>query len=509
MFSILIFNCQHYLRVFRALSSISYYFQFNANIERPEENTLRVFKNLFVGKRRLKNLVLLLLLLSLSPFLILTFYCHPAYDDFCITIHILNHGFIQRQIDMYSRSGGRYFATALLTVFDPLTSESFRGYKALAFLIIVLSFVALFSLVAGFFKSGVSRRDKLIATAFLLALFSNQTPEVTEMYYFMTGAIVYQLATILTLFFFALVIRLSEQSKPVKLLMTILACVLIIAIVGSNETSLLILAILIFTITIYVWLNRSEERWRWLIFCFVTIVCGAIVILAPGNAVRARFSPPGQHLFGYSVGMSIRQEISFLSIWLSNFAFVLSTILFIPFVATLVDKSRLLKNIRVHPLISTLLLLLLLFIGFFPVYWSQGMMGQHRTVATVYFFFLLGWFLNIVIWINYLKAMRGWQAAQLPNYVYAIGVPLILCTLLLANNTKSAITDLVHGRAYLYDQAVNERYAQFKQCAREGTLETCPTTVISDLPTTITNPYYEVESKCEQSFWEVRQNLTK
>lgn len=467
-----------------------------------------MIENTLMDKKRLKNLVLLFLLLSLIPFLILTFFCHPAYDDFCNTKHILNNGFIQRQIILYNKAGGRYFATALLTVVDPLTNESFRGYKALAFLIIALSFISLFSFVSGLFDSRVSRLDKLIVAAFLLALFSNQTPELTEMYYFMTGAIVYQFATILTLFFFALVIRVPQQSKPVKLFMTILSCVLIFAIVGSNEISMLILAILTFTTTFYLWLNRSQERWRWLIFSLVTIICGAIVVLAPGNAIRASFLPPGQHRFGYSVAMSLRQEVSFLSIWLSNFAFVLSTIFFIPFVATLADKSSFLKNIRVHPLISSLLLLLLLFIGFFPAYWSQGIMGQHRTVATVYFFFLLGWFLNIVIWMNYLREKHGWQAAKLPNYVYAIGVPLILCTLLLANNTRGAIADLASGRAYRYDRAVNERYTQFKQCAREGTLETCPVTAISDLPTSITNPYYEVESKCEKSFWELRQNLT-
>ncbi|MGA9998467.1 MAG: DUF6056 family protein [Pyrinomonadaceae bacterium] len=467
-----------------------------------------MIENTLMDKKRLKNLALLFLLLSLIPFLILTFFCHPAYDDFCNTRHILSNGFIQRQIVLYNKAGGRYFATALLTVIDPLTNESFRGYKALAFLIVVLSFVSIYSLVTGIFGSSVSRRTKLIAAAFLMALFSNQTPEVTEMYYFMTGAIVYQFATILTLLFYALVIRLSKQSKRVRLFSTILSCLLIVAIVGSNETSMLILAILNFTITFYLWRDRSQERWRWLIFSLVTIVCAAIVILAPGNAVRASLSPPGQHRFGYSVSMSLRQEVSFLSIWLSNFAFVLSTIFFIPFVAYLVDRSSFLRSVRVHPLISSFLLLLLIFIGLFPAYWTQGMMGQHRTVATVYFFFLLGWFLNIVIWMNYLKSKHGLEAAKLPNYVYAIGVPVILCTLLLANNTRVALGDLVHGRAYRYDQAVNERYSQFKQCAREGAVETCPITVISDPPTTITNPYYEVEFKCEKNFWELRQKLT-
>jgi len=131
-------------------------------------------------------------------------------------------------------------------------------------------------------------------------------------------------------------------------------------------------------------------------------------------------------------------------------------------------------------------------------------MGQHRTVTTVYFFFLIGWFINIVVWVDYLKRKHGFTPAKLPNYVYAIGVPLILCTLLFSNNTRVAIADLVRGRAYSYDKAVNERYAQFKQCAREGHLDDCPVMTISDLPTTITNPYYEVEMDCEKQYWKIQ-----
>jgi hypothetical protein len=454
------------------------------------------------NKTALRTLILLALLLSIVPFLILTFFCHPAFDDFCNTANAIGRGFIEWQVDMYNNSFGRYFLTAIL-YFNPLVFGSFAGYKAFALLIILLTFVSIFSFVDALLNSSFSRVDKLIAASFLMALFCNQMPEVTEAYYFMSGAMVYQLPTIMSLFFFALVIRARDKSKRVKLLLWLLSCILVVAIVGSSETSMLILALLVFAITITMWIAKSAQRWPWLVFLIVTIVCGAVVILAPGNAIRGS-NFPGRHRFFYSLGMSLRQEFSFLLIWFSNFAFVLGTFFFIPVATKLADRIPGFKHLRVHPLISSLLLLLLVFLGLFPAYWNMGMMAQHRTVTTAYFFFLIGWFINIVIWMDHLKRKRGFTPAKLPDYVYVIGVPLLLCTLLFTNNTKVAIADLVRGRAYRYDQAIKKRYVQFEQCAREGNVDNCAVERITDLPTTITNPYYETQVECEKLFWKAK-----
>lgn len=455
-----------------------------------------------VNKSALKKLILFALLLSILPFLVLSFFCHPAFDDFCNTVQALSMSFIQRQIHVYKNFDGRFFAVAVASL-NPLTFRSFAGYKAVGLLIILLTFLSIFSFVSALLKSSFSRIDKLIAAGFLMALFCNQMPEVTEIFYFMTGVIVYQIPTILTLFFFALAIKSSEKPKRVKLFMTILSCVLLVAIVGSNETSMLIIALLVFSITINLWLEKSEQRWTWLIFSVVTIVCGAVVILAPGNAVRGSNFPDRQRFF-FSLVMSLKQVARFLLIWLLNPAFILGTLFFVPIAARLSDKISAVRNLHINPVISSLILLTIVFLGCFPAYWATGIMGQFRTANVAYFFFLIGWFVNLIIWVNYLKLKRGLTIAELPSYVYVIGVPLLLCTILFTNNTKVALADLLSRRAYRYDQAVKERYVQFEQCARAGTMDTCPTTKITDVPTTITNEYYEVEMGCEKRFWKIR-----
>jgi hypothetical protein len=451
---------------------------------------------------QIKKLLLLALLLSLVPFLLLTLFSHPAFDDWNYALTVLNRGFIGAQAESYNRWTGRYFSTAVVS-FNPLALESFAAYKAVGLLIISLTFVSILCFLNALLKSSVTRIDKLVATAFLTALFSNQTPDVTEAYFWMTGAVTYQLGCILTLFFLTSVIRSDESAGIVRLLLFLAAGVLIVAIVGSNETLMLILAVLVIPITVRQLMNKTKDRWIWLAYTMITISSALIVIAAPGNAIRNSYFP-GRHRFFYSLGMSFLQETRFLLTWISNASFVLGTLFFIPIASKLSERIRIPKSLRGHPLIPSLWLLILVFLGFFPVYWSTGLLGQLRTVNTVYFFFLIGWFINIVIWVNYLKQERGLRLSSLPKYAYVIGVPLLLFSLFSLNNTGTAIADLLTLRAYHYDIAVRERYAQFEQCARAGHDDNCPTLTISDLPTTITNPYFETEFESEKQFWKLR-----
>jgi hypothetical protein len=460
-------------------------------------------KFLILNQARLKMLALATLLLSNLPFPILAFFCHPAYDDYNYTGTAMIKSFFPWYESMYVGVTGRYFSMFLL-YFNPLKFAGIVGFKASAFLTVPVLFVAVFVFINAFLQSTVTLIDKLIGAAFFVGLFSNQMPEITEMYYVMTSRMAYLLPCLLTLVFFALALTASRKTKRLRLVLRILAGVLIFAIVGSSEISLLVLALLIFSVTINLWLDQQEESWLWLVFSIVTIVCGAIVIVAPGNTVRSAMFDSGQHRFIYSAGMSVRQELSFLIIWCSNLSFLLSTLLFIPLAANLSDKMAFFKHVRLHPLACSLLLLLLVFFGFFPAYWSMGIMGQFRTVDTVYFFFLIGWFLNVAIWINYLKSKHNFKFAPLPRYVYVISVPIILVVLLFTNNTRPAFGDLARGRAYRYDKAVYERSAQLSQCIRARIfVKDCPMTSISDIPVTITNPYHETEFDMERYYWRI------
>lgn len=456
----------------------------------------------YLNQVTLKRTIALALLLSIIPFLVLTFFIHPAYDDFCFAAKTLQLGAWEAWKDTYNTWSGKYFGNVFYAL-NPLVYESFAIYKAVAFLIILLTFISIFCLVDALLKSDFRLVDKLIAAGFLTALFSNHMPNVAEGYYWMGANVFYQLGVILSLFFFALVIRSPGHSKASRGFFVLLNCILIIAIVGSSETTMLVFSVIIFMITIKAFIEGSAGRWKWLIFSVITIICAIVVLSSPGNAIRSSHFP-GRQRFFFSLGMSLAQEARFLLSWFSNLTFILGTILFIPIADKLSDKSDLLKHFRIHPIILTLLLLAIVFLGFFPAYWSTGLLGQHRTVNNAYFSFLIGWFINILVWVNYLKEKRWLKTMKLPAYVYVICIPLLILNLYSTNNTRGAISDLVSGRAYRYDAEVKKRYAQLDQCAREGRISNCPTLKITDLPKTITNPYFELVLGCHEEFWKAK-----
>ena len=449
-----------------------------------------------------KKALALGLLLSIVPFLLLTFFAQPAYDDYCLAAKARELGFVEALKDLYNTWTGKYFYAVLVNL-SPVTFGSFAGYKAVALLLILLTFISIFCFASALLGRNVSPLDKLIAALFVTALYSNQMPDPTEGYYWAGSSLGYQVGGILSLFFFALAAKLRGRAKGVRLLIALGCCVVAVMAVGSSEVVMVVFVLLLSLITAKAFRERWETRWAWLSFCAVAVLCAAVVVAAPGNAIRSGFFPNRHKLF-YSVAMSLAQEARFLLTWLSNSSFALGTLFFIPVAFELAGRIGLLKRLYVHPLVSTLLLLTIVFLGFFLPYWSTGMLGQHRTVNLVYFYFLVGWFINILIWAEYLKGKRRVAGAGLPAYVYAVGVPLLSLGLLFSNNTRGAVADLATGRAARYDLAVKKRRAQFEQCAREGRVRECPFEKIAEMPATTTNPYFEVHFGCELRYWEIR-----
>lgn len=454
----------------------------------------------------IKKALALALFLSIVPFLLLALFAQPAYDDYCFAVRAQEFGYLGGMRNVYETFNGRYFSTALLTL-SPVTFGNFAGYKAVALLFILLTFISIFCLLDALLVSQVSRLDKLVAALFLTALYSNQMPDVTEGYYWAAGTLTYHAGCLLSLLFFALAARLHRQTKGARrLLLTLLCCVLAVLVVGSTEAVMIIFILLLSLITAKAFRERWETRRAWLSFSLVAVACAVVVVAAPGNAVRAGKFPDNYKVF-YSAAMSLVQEARFLLIWLSNSSFVLSTILFIPVAFKLAGRVDVLKRLYVHPLVSSLILLAVVFLGFFLPYLSTGMLGQHRTVNLVYLYFLVGWFINILFWAEYLKERRGFAGASLPPYVYAVGVPLLILGLLFSNNTREAVADLATGRAARYDLEVKKRRAQLEQCARAGRMSECQPAAIVDLPRTTTNPYFEIEFVCELRYWEIRAGV--
>jgi hypothetical protein len=449
----------------------------------------------------IKRVWLAALILCVVPFLVATLFAHPFYDDYRHAVLTREHGVLGAVGHTYFTVSGRYFSTLLLAL-HPLIFGGTIIYKLVAFVIILLVFICVYFLVSVVVKKDLAPIDKLIAASFFTALYSNQMPELTEGYYWMPGSISYTVGVILTVFFFGSVVNLWKSVGRERLIWLITGCVLMIGIIGSNETIMAVFVLLMLAITIKTFVARDGLRWHWLAFMLTASLCTLVVVLAPGNAVRESYSV-GQHRLFYSLIYSSAQEARFLLKWLSNPALILGTILFIPVAARLSEKNELFKrHFHFHPLIALFLLLVIVFMGFFPAYWSLGILGQHRSVTLVFFLFLVGWFLNAAMWTAWLRQKRGWAVASLPVYVYVICLLLIPLSLLATNNTSETIQDLATGRAPRYDKQMSDRYSHIERCSKTGE-SPCVIKMLTDLPTSITSDYINELTPGDAQYWKV------
>lgn len=449
----------------------------------------------------IKRVWLAALLVCILPFLAATFFVHPFFDDYRHAMLTRRLGVLGAVRDTYFMVSGRYFSTLLLAI-HPLIFGGLWVYKAVAVLIILATFASVYFLLSAFTGREWSRTDRLIATAFFTALYSNQMPELTEAYYWMPGSISYTVGLISTAFFFGCAIKLFENEGARRIIWLLLSALLVVCIVGSDETIMACFSLLMLSLTLKAFVSRDDSRFYWLALLLLTIICALVVVAAPGNAVRESYSV-GQHRLFHSLIYSCAQELRFLLKWLVNPALILGTILFIPAGAELSERSALFKrHFDFHPLIALVILLVIVFLGFFPAYWSLGILGQHRSVTLVFFLFLLGWFVNVMMWTDYLRRKFGWTVARLPVYVYVICLLLIPLSLLATNNTSETIQDLASGRAARYDMQMKERYSRIESCRRAGE-SPCAIKRLVDLPTSITSAYMDTLTPSDPQYWQV------
>ncbi len=305
-------------------------------------------------------------------------------------------------------------------------------------------------------------------------------------------------------------LRALENPKRPKASFIVLSYFLIIAIVGSSETSMFFLLFIIGAITATNFWLKSSNRWIWLGLLSLTILCSVIVIASPGNEIRSGMFQ-NRHRFFYSLGMALLQEVRFVATWVTNPAFILTTILSLPVLDKIIEKNYLLKNhFFIHPIVTTILFFGLMLCGLFPPYWATGMLGQHRSVNVACFFFLIGWFVLLAIWIAYLKSNNQKIEVKLPKFVYVLGILMLIISLFATNNSREVLLDLVIGKATKYNQEMWQRSLQFEQCAKNN-LTKCEVNPVQNLPRSITNANYfnPTSFAYEQNYWKLKVKLTE
>ena len=163
---------------------------------------------------------IIMLSLLVLPFIAISFFDNPSADDYIISAVVRDNGFFAHYRQVYFEWSGRYFST-LLECFNPLVYGWFFGYKLIPILLIVLFYIGIFRLFKSIFGEELSSIKIHLISLILLLLYFNNIPSTAECIYWMDGSLEYFTGIILSLFFFALLIKQWYSGKDKSIILSI------------------------------------------------------------------------------------------------------------------------------------------------------------------------------------------------------------------------------------------------------------------------------------------------
>ncbi len=410
----------------------------------------------------LVRLFAIALVLSLVPYLLLACHAHPVADDYCYAAKSAGQSLWAWSKGEWLYWNGRYTSNLLMN-HGPLSwSRDFLpGYRAMAVALLALTYFSAWFLLRRATRHALSTRHELLAALAYLLLYLQLMPDLGEGFYWYTGAITYQLGSILLLLHLALLFPGQDHRESVpRLLLNLL---LAVAITGMDEIHMLMMVG--FHLGRTTWLiTQHKGTLSPLLLLLASVAGAALMALAPGNAIRgAMFADT--HLLGWSLGMGALQAVRFMGTWLLSPTLLAFCLLYIPVHGPL--RKRIpgyAKLLQLPWWLAAFLPFLLVLATTFPAYWSTGLLGQHRTINVACLFFIPLVFLNLGIWLER-GVSRQIQAAEPPPVLMGAAMLLAILSLHLAGNGAAANADLLSGRATTYDQVLTQREISVRAAA--------------------------------------------
>lgn len=399
------------------------------------------------------GIISILCLLHL-PYLLNCLYANPSADDLEYAASAIKHGFWNSYTRDYISWNGRYtdnfFAFA-----SPLNVGFVTAYKLAAFFLLAIHYTSLWFFIKIILGKFISKTKQHMIALCISLLYLFNAPSLSESFYWYTGAISYQLPQSLSLFYFSLLYIYFTRRKKYLLFVLI---PLIIFLIGFNEVMMVLLVVIHIFIFIRLVQLKNLHKTIFLFIIGIVLLSASAMIFSPGNAGRAsHFTGDSSNI--RSLLMSFAQVVRFSIEWTGQTPLIAASILFIPLSLKLNEHAVFKNKFHVHPLITLLALPAVIFLCVYPAYWGTGILGQHRTVNTAYFFFILIWFLNVHNLVCCLKECSATFAFWENKNWMVVLFFLFVGGICLTNNGYNAMSDLISGRSQKYNSEMNDRYA--------------------------------------------------
>ncbi len=439
-----------------------------------------------------------LLIVVIIPFLILSYFPTPSADDFCFATQVINNGFIQTQIERYHTVGGRFFATGVLTSIMGLMN--FIGgkilfvekYWILSTIILLILWKALFIFIKSLFSRQLSSKEISWAAFTLFVIFVVRVPSTAQGFYWLPASITYTLANALTLFLLSLLFSSQNFTafSRIKKSIYILTCILLTAaVIGSNETIMLILLIILFFGTLYTSIHKHPNAFLWKTVLVTGIVCAIIVFSAPGNSARLSYFPQKLQI-GTSIISALKIAVIYFLAWSRNITVIGASIILLSFSSTHSNRFNSSKLTPHYFVIFIVLWLGTIFMSLLPAFVSMGHRPPLRTRNTIYLIYMLGWFYSIFMFGS---TIFHSHVQKISKSLMPIGQIIMIAGLIFTGNFLRGVKDLTRAPAYKIQ--VKKRTKQIQHAIIHQATSLITVSAYKNIPKTITFDDIEVDPK--------------
>jgi hypothetical protein len=401
---------------------------------------------------------ILLLLSVLLPLLFLSKYNHPSpADDFCYIDTVFKIGWLDAMDLYYTTWTGRYFGI-LLNHSNPLLWHSFVGFKILP-VILLIGFVACIYILVRQLTPSLSRQAHWGFAGVLFFMYILKMASISESFYWMASFVTYTIPNMLTLLWIVTVLKWyrTGQEKG-KIGLALLAGFCLFAVIGSSETNLLIIMLLLAGW----WGYRILFQRKWDAFMFAMLGVGLVscylYFSSTGNQARISGNPLGGNI-PFSLISSFR-KLALLSLeWIRETPILLFTVIWMLVFSRLPRAAR--QLFIVPGWYSLLLTIGILSAQLFPSYYGVGIEPTPRVINCVYLYFLLGWFYNMGVLYQYMehfipRAVQWIETKFL--FIALITLLLIGSSFLGSRNIRHIYSDILNGTAANYSRELDLRY---------------------------------------------------
>ena len=412
----------------------------------------------YIEKLAKWGFIVLVISLCLIPFLSLSRYVQPQYDDYSVWLVFQKFNFFEAQKVWYTTWTGRYTEHLMMSLFHPIIYGQNDLISIVAIAAILIFPFSIFYAIKRIIPEHTSLIRILPIFSCLLLIYYWQLPSPAEAFYWIPSIFAYQFGIIYMCFFFGILWNSSgEYSKIEKIILIVLA----IFIPGTCEIALLIfLSGLGCTILLKLINERKLDRF----LMTLGVIClsfSLFSIMSPGNTVRTSVlqqienTQPGNISFTIKAAIQIIKE-QLLTLFIRS-PFLLLSILF----------AWLFSNLNIEPWRKFRYIYIPIYIAiwtsvyFFlhlPFIYKAGIVHiPGRVLNITQFYFIAGWFGLIAILI------RTYGNKQPSNTIFAslilvISSVYILVQLIMPNKIQSAIRDWLSGDAANYEAQLEERY---------------------------------------------------